>query len=157
FFQLVRRHGSPAAALDALPRIAARGGREGRYIPCTKEAAEQEITAAQRFGATLLMYGAPGYPALLHMIADPPPMLTVSGNPAPVNRPGVVAGVGSRNASAGGSRFAWRIAQELGAAGHVVVSGLARGIDASAHRGALEAGTIAIIAGGIDNIYPPEN
>src|SRR5690606_30439740 len=115
-----------------------------------------EWRAAKAVGARALLLGAPDYPPMLANIADPPPLLWATGDPALAARP-VVALVGARNASALGTRMAARLAQDLGAMGYVVVSGLARGIDAAAHRAALGTGTIAAEASGIDVIYPPEN
>jgi len=157
FFQLLAHHGSPEAALAALPCLARNGGKR-IYTPCSIEAAEHEIEAAQRFGAHFIVYGSVEYPALLQGIADPPPVLTVLGDASLWQHATAVAVVGSRNASANGARFAARLSQELGAMGFLVVSGLARGIDAAAHRGALATGSTAgVIAGGTGNIYPPEN
>jgi DNA processing protein len=102
------------------------------------------------------MYGAADYPQLLHSIPDAPPIITIMGH-AHVWQKDCVALVGARNASANGCQFAQRLAKELGGAGLALVSGLARGIDSFVHKGSLASGTVAVIAGGIDNIYPPEN
>lgn len=155
FIRLLREHGSAAAGLAALPAIAGDAGVRG-YAPCSRAEAEAEWAAATAAGARALLLGAPDYPAPLALIADPPPLLWAKGNLHLADRP-AVALVGARNASALGQRLAARLAGELGSAGLVVASGLARGIDAAAHRAALPTGTIAALAGGIDRIYPPEN
>jgi len=155
FVRLVREHGSAGAALAALPRIAAEAGVPG-YAACSRAEAEAEWQAGEAAGARPLLLGAAGYPPLLATIADPPPLLWALGDPALAARP-TIALVGARNASALGCRMASRLAADLGAAGFVVASGLARGIDAAAHRAALATGTIAAQAGGVDDVYPPEN
>jgi DNA processing protein len=155
FLRLLNEHGSAAAALDALPALAAAAGVHD-YIPLGRAAVEAEWRAGLAAGARPLLLGAPDYPPLLAMIADPPPLLWALGDPGLAARP-AVALVGARNASALGCRMAARLAAELGAAGLVVVSGLARGIDAAAHNAALGTGTIAAQAGGIDEVYPSEN
>ena len=152
FIRLIREFGSAEAALEALPRIAAEAGA-GSYAPCTRAEAAAEIEAGLAAGAQPLLLGAADYPAALAMIGDPPPLLWALGEAALALRPGVAL-VGARNASALGARMASRLAAELGAAGLVVVSGLARGIDAAAHRAGLATGTIAVQAGGIDVVYP---
>jgi DNA processing protein len=157
FFHLIQRFGTAGAALERLPELSLRGGRRNPLTACGREMAQKEIDAVEKFGARMIMYGAPEYPKLLHAISDPPPVITVIGNPHLWQPSEVVAMVGARNASANGCQFATRLARELGEAGLVVASGLARGIDAFAHKGALKSGTVAVIAGGIDNIYPPEN
>lgn len=156
FFDLIRRFGTAKAALDALPELSVRGGRRNPLAASPRENAMREIDAATKFGARHILYGAPDYPALLHAISDPPPVITVTGNPA-LWQKDVVALVGARNASAAGCQLAQKLARELGEAGLSVVSGLARGIDSFVHKGALASGTIGVIAGGIDNVYPPEN
>jgi DNA processing protein len=123
---------------------------------CAREDAEQEIAAAQRLGARFVALGEADYPAYLQAIDDAPPLLAVRGN-AGVLRGPLVAMVGSRNASAAGVKMAERLARELGAAGFGVASGLARGIDAAAHRASLATGTVAVLAGGQDRVYPPEH
>jgi DNA processing protein len=157
FFQLMRRYGTAAKALSALPMLAARGGARRNVTICPVSKAEIEIEKTRLFGAEFIAYGHAHYPTLLMQIADPPPLLMVKGHPHLLSSRPLLAMVGSRNASAHGCQFARKIAKELGEAGYIVVSGLARGIDAYAHQGALETGTIGVIAGGIDHIYPPEN
>jgi len=155
FFQLLSHYGSAAAALEALPDLARRGGRKALRIGAA-DAAERELETARRAGILTLALPDPDYPAVLRAIADPPPLLFLRGDPGLLGRD-AVAVVGARNASASGVRLARKLAHEIGEAGYVVVSGLARGIDTAAHRGALESGTVAVIAGGVDMVYPPEN
>lgn len=153
--RLIARFGSPERALEALPELARRGGMAG-FVPCTVEDAARELEAGTRAGARLAVLGSPAYPPALAEIPDPPPVLWILGEPALLARP-AVAIVGGRNASALGLRMAEGLAADLGAAGQVVVSGLARGVDGSAHKGALPTGTIAVLAGGADVVYPPEH
>ena len=155
FIRLIREYGSAAAALDALPRIAAEAG-VGAYTAASRTDIDAEWHAAETAGARPLLLGAADYPAQLATIADPPPFLWSLGTHELWARP-TVALVGARNASALGNRMASWLAAELGRMGFVVASGLARGIDAAAHRAALPTGTIAAQAGGIDVLYPPEN
>jgi DNA processing protein len=152
---LVARFGSAAAALEALPELAARGGKR-QFAPAPEAMIAHEIKQTERHGARYLFIDDPGYPALLAELDNAPPSLCYKGNLDLLNRP-AVAMVGARNASAGACRFARQIAAELGREGIMVSSGLARGIDTAAHIGSLDSGTIAVIAGGIDVVYPPEN
>jgi DNA processing protein len=149
------RFGSAEAALAAIPDLARRGGGKSPVV-VTKEAAEREINAVHKLGARYLTLGQGLYPAALGVLEDAPPLLIVKGNLALLDRP-KVAIVGARNASAAACRFARGLAHDLGREGVAVVSGLARGIDSSAHDGSIESGTIAVIAGGSDVFYPPEN
>jgi len=153
---MLRRFGSARAALEALPRLARRGERARTVTATTRAAAEAELTALHRLGGGLLCWGEPGYPNALAQIEDAPPILTVLGQTDWLARP-MVAIVGARNASANGRRLARELAAGLGQSGLVIVSGLARGIDAAAHLGALETGTTAVVAGGVDIVYPEEN
>ncbi len=155
FIRLIREYGSARDALEALPAIAAEAGVRD-YAAASRSAVEEEWRAAEAAGALPLLLGSEDYPALLATIPDPPPFLWAIGDVALGQRDSVAV-VGARNASALGCRMAARLARELGEAGFVVASGLARGIDAAAHRAALETGTIAVLAGGVDDIYPPEN
>src|SRR6185312_14253098 len=143
-------------AIEALPELARRGGRSAPLRVGTVAQVEQELSAADRIGARLLASDDPDYPEPLAAIDDAPPLLYMRGDLALLRRK-AVAIVGARNASANGRRLAQDIARNLGAAGFVVVSGLARGIDHAAHRGSLDSGTIAAVAGGIDIAYPPDN
>jgi DNA processing protein len=154
FRGLLNRYGSAAAALAALPRL----HRERGHVlhVCTKEEAQAEFAAAARLGVVHVGVGEAAYPRALAAIADAPPLIAVRGDAAILQRP-MVAIVGSRNASALGLRFTERLAHELGEAGFVIVSGLARGIDAKAHGAALARGTVAVLAGGHERVYPGEN
>jgi DNA processing protein len=156
FRALIHHCGSARAALAALPDLARRGGARRPSRVHSRADAERELAAAEAFGVTLVALGEPEYPERLQMIDDAPPLLAVRGNPAALRLP-TVAIVGARNASAAGMRFAERLGRELGDVGFAVVSGLARGVDAAAHRGSLTTGTIAVLAGGHDRIYPPEH
>lgn len=156
FADLLKRYGKAQRALDALPELAKRGGRRTPLKVCPAGDAEREFAAAEAVGARLLTLGDPAFPPLLAEIEPPPPLVYVLGNLAVLKRD-CVAIVGARNASAGGRKLAEDIAGGLGAQDFAVVSGLARGIDTAAHTGALGTGTIAVLAGGVDNIYPPEN
>ena len=156
FRDLVNYYGGAQPALDALPALARRGGAAGPQRICSAEEAAAELKAAHARGVVFVALGEPDYPPRLQMIDDPPPLLAVRGQLPILARP-LVAIVGSRNASAAGVKFAERLAHELGDAGYGVVSGLARGIDAAAHRASLASGTIAVLAGGHDRIYPAEH
>lgn len=155
FHRLVAEHGSVAAALAALPDVARAAGVED-YSPCPVEVARHEMAQARLAGARMVVPGDGVYPDLLARLPDAPPILWVRGDASHLARP-MVAMVGARNASSLGLRMARRLAQGIGAAGQVVVSGLARGIDAEAHEAALATGTVAVMAGGVDVIYPEEN
>ena len=155
FFRLMGEHGSAAAALRALPEIANAAGVSG-YQLCPLPVVQKEMRAAQKAGARLICFGEAAYPSALADIPDPPPLFWAIGDVSLLARP-MVALVGARNASSLGMRMARKLAHELAEAGYVVVSGLARGIDTAAHRAALEKGTIAVQAGGVDVIYPREN
>ena len=156
FQDLVRHFGSARAALAALPELARRGGSTRSLRICSADKASAEIRTARAAGVELIAIGEPAYPARLQMIDDPPPMLAARGKIDVLARP-QIAIVGSRNASAAGMKFAERMARDLGNAGFVIVSGLARGIDAAAHRASLTTGTIAVLAGGHGHIYPPDH
>ncbi len=155
FRRLLARYGAAERALEVLPELARRGGRAGARI-CTADEAAVELARARSFGARPVLSCEPDYPEALTAIEDPPPVLYVLGDLALLRRP-MIAIVGSRNASLAGRRFAEQIAHDLGCAGLVIVSGLARGIDAAAHTGALSSGTVAVVAGGIDIVYPEQN
>lgn len=157
FFELIKRFGTAKKSLAAIPELARRGGSKVGLIPYQRSMAEKEIEECKRFGAKMVMYGTPDYPSLLLNIPDPPPVITIRGNQHLWRNKTIIAMVGARNASAGGCQLAQKIAKDLGEKNILVVSGLARGIDTFAHKGALSTGTVAVIAGGIDNIYPPEN
>jgi DNA processing protein len=156
FRDLVNHYGGARAALVALPGLARRGGASAPANICSREDAEAEIKAARGLGIEFLALGEPDFPPRLQMIDDCPPLLAVRGKLDILLRP-LVAIVGSRNASAAGVKFAERLARDLGAAGFAIVSGLARGIDAAAHRASVTTGTIAVLAGGHERIYPAEH
>ncbi len=147
--------GSARAALDALPAVARAAGSDD-YAPCSRGTAEAEWHAGQRAGAIPLAFGSADYPSDLAQIADPPPMLWALGDRALLARP-MIAVVGSRNASSLGLRMARSLALGLGEASLVTVSGFARGIDTAVHEASLASGTVAILAGGVDVVYPAEN
>lgn len=155
FFRLLSEYGTADAALDALPGIAAEAGVRD-YQVCGIDFARDEWTRARQAGAVPVAFGAPDYPEALSRIPDPPPILWTIGNIGILQRP-MIALVGARNASSLGTRMARKLSGELGDAGYVVVSGLARGIDTAAHLAALEKGTVAVFAGGVDVVYPAEN
>lgn len=157
--QLLRRFGTAAAALEALPDLAARGGAP--YRAAAAERVEAEVAAVRNAGARYLFHDSPDYPALLSALESPPPILTVRGDLGLLVRPSVAV-VGARNASAAAVKLSRDFATALSGRGYAVISGLARGIDAAAHRGALAGmvdggGTVGVIASGIDIAYPPEN
>jgi DNA processing protein len=155
FRDLINRYGGADAALKALPALARQGGARGIRI-ASHEEAEREFAGIRARGAHLIALGEKHYPPRLRMIDDAPPLLTVRGNLDVLSQP-MIALVGSRNASAAGVKFAERIARDLGDAGYVIASGLARGIDAGAHRASLATGTVAVLAGGHNRIYPAEH
>jgi len=157
FRALLNHCGGARAALEALPALARRGG--GTMAPkiCSRAEAERELEIADECGARFVALGETDYPRRLQAIDDAPPLIAVRGNRGALALP-AVAVVGSRNASAAGLTITDRLARGLGEAGFAVVSGLARGIDAAAHRASLEtSGTIAVLAGGLDRLYPPEH
>jgi len=155
FRQLLERFGSAGQALEALPDLTRRGGTHGHAIPPVDDIAA-EMEAGERIGARLIVLGDADYPDMLAAVDPPPPLLWALGDASLMARP-CIAVVGARIASAGGQRIARGLSQQLGEAGHVVVSGLARGIDAAAHAGALPTGTVAVLGGGVDDVYPPDN
>ena len=155
FFRLLNEHGTAQDALEALPEVARAAGVEG-YKICPLPVVEQELKSARYAGAEFIAFGSPAYPAALAEIPDPPPALWAIGDVSLLTRP-KIALVGARNASSLGLRMARRLAGELGEKGQVVISGLARGIDTAAHQATLETGTVAVLASGVDVIYPAEN
>jgi DNA processing protein len=155
FRRLMAEHGTVAAALDALPDVARAAGIDD-YAPCPEGVAAAEIRAARIAGARMIAMGDSTYPEILLETTDAPPFVWAIGDISLLARP-MVALVGARNASSLGLRTARRLAEGLGTAGYVVVSGLARGIDTASHEAALHSGTIAVLAGGVDVVYPPEN
>jgi DNA processing protein len=164
FRRLLGSFGSAGAALDRLPDLARRGGQKGPYRPCPADRAQAELDALARLGARALAACEPEYPQALRAIADAPPFVTLRGRAELLPAPRKLAVVGARNASANGRRLAEDMARALAQRGATIVSGMARGIDGAAHQGALAAGTaegaggtIAVLAGGVDVLYPPEN
>ncbi|MBB6305852.1 DNA-processing protein DprA [Xanthobacter tagetidis] len=156
FRVLINQYGGAAAALEALPTLARRGGRLVPPQVPSRADAEAEMAGLARMGGRLVALGEADYPAALRALDDAPPLIAVRGRAELLRRP-KVAMVGARNASAAGRSFAARLARDLGADGWVVVSGLARGIDAAAHEASLETGTVGVFAGGLTRPYPPEN
>ncbi len=156
FRQLINQFGGAQAAIDAIPDLARRAGSSRSVRLCSLAEAEAELEAATRTGARPLFTIEPGYPSALAHVDVPPPMLYVKGRIELLDRP-MIAIVGSRQASAAGTKLTRMIASDLGKAGFVIASGFARGIDAAAHHAALEWGTVAVMAGGCDVIYPPEH
>ncbi len=156
FRSLINHFGSARAALERLPDLAQRGGAGKSARICTHDDAAREISAGQKMGVALLAPGEYGYPPRLALIDDAPPLLGVRGVLNVQTQP-MIGIVGSRNASGAGLKFAQTIARDLGDAGFAIASGLARGIDQAAHRVTLQSGTVAVLAGGHDRIYPPEH
>ncbi|MCR4265435.1 DNA-processing protein DprA [Nitratireductor sp. ZSWI3] len=156
FRDLINHFGSAETALEMLPELALRGGAKRRLVAASQDDAEREMAQAARFGARFVAVGEPDYPPLMRQMDQPPPLIAMKGRLEVAQQP-VIAIVGARNASLAGIKMARLLAGELGRAGYAVASGLARGIDAAAHTGSLETGTIAALAGGLDRPYPPEN
>jgi DNA processing protein len=156
FTKLLARYGTAIRALEALPHLAARGGRKKPLIACPQNMIEDEIAAIEKAGAHLVVKGEEDYPYLLAQLEDAPPALTVKGNLNALSQKSLAI-VGTRNASINGRKITQDIAARVGMAGYYIASGLARGIDTCAHQAALDSGTIAVLAGGVDVIYPAEN
>ena len=156
FKALLDHYGTAQQALEMLPDLSKRGGSRKPLKIFPQQNAELELQAAAAFGASYLLLGEPGYPEHLATIDPPPPIIAFKGN-RNISRKDTVAIVGARNCSLSGNKFAARIAEQLGDAGFVIASGLARGIDAAAHKASLRTGTVAVFAGGLDRVYPPEH
>src|SRR3954453_13155590 len=156
FRSLINHFGSARETLARLPALARRGGAARSMRICSEDEARAEIDAGWSIGASLVAPGEHGYPPRLALTDDAPPLLGGRGMHDALMRP-IIAIVGSRNASGAGLKFAERLARDLGDAGFVIAPGLARGIDQAAHRAALESGTVAVLAGGHDRVYPPEH
>ncbi|MFD1198901.1 DNA-processing protein DprA [Brucella gallinifaecis] len=156
FRDLILFCGSAANAIERLPDLNIRGGGSRAVRVSSKEDAEREIEAVKRMGARLIGMGEPDYPPQLKNCEAPPPLVIIKGDIRVFHKP-PVAIVGSRNASVTGVRFTERLARDLGDAGFTIISGLARGIDAAAHKASMTSGTVAVLAGGLDRPYPPEN
>lgn len=156
FRSLVNHFGSARTALERLPDLARRGGADRPGRICSEQDAQTELAASQRIGVHLVAPGEDGYPPRLAELDDAPPLLGVRGLRDALMRP-IIAVVGSRNASGAGLKFAGTLSRDLGEAGFVIASGLARGIDQAAHRASIASGTVAVLAGGHDRVYPPEH
>lgn len=156
FFNLLNIFNDVKTAIENVEEFSVKGGLKKPIKPLSEAAAIQELEATRNFGANIIGFPEEAYPKMLREISDPPPILTIKGNYHFLNQD-IIAVVGPRNASFNGCKFARRIAEELGKNDIVIASGLARGIDTAAHQASLLTGTVAVIAGGINNIYPPEN
>lgn len=156
FYRLIEAYGSASKAIDALPDLAKRGGRAKPLIAAPLTQVEREYQAIKKFGGDIICAAETDYPVSLAAIDDAPPVVTYTGNIALLKK-SCVGIVGSRNASLNGRKFTEKLAHDLGTAGATVISGLARGIDTAAHAGSLDTGTVAVLGGGLDIIYPPEN
>ncbi len=156
FRELINRFGTAEIALDALPELMARGGKKGSINITSRRDAEREMDIAAQYGARFIGLGEPDYPMALKLADTPSPLIAVRGAIQPLENH-VVSIVGSRNSSLSGAKITRQIAQDVGRAGFSVASGLARGIDTAVHEASLESGTIAVFAGGLDVVYPPEN
>ncbi|MGH1402678.1 MAG: DNA-processing protein DprA [Alphaproteobacteria bacterium] len=156
FYQLVERFGSASEALHALPDLSKKGGRKRPLIPASEKQIEREYKQLQKMGGQLITVEDTTYPLALTAIDDAPPVLSILGNQKQLNQ-SCLAIVGARNASLNGKKFAHKLAQDLGGRAQTIVSGLARGIDTAAHQGSIENGTIAVVASGLDVVYPEEN
>lgn len=156
FRDLINHFGSAETALEALPELSRRGGSTRPVRVASREEALAELDFAARFGARFVGIGEPDYPAALRQIEGAPPLIAIKGNAMALRQPAVGI-VGARNCSVAGAKFAAMIARDVGRAGYTIVSGFARGIDTAAHRASLDTGTVAVLAGGLDQPYPPEN
>ncbi len=156
FYKLLERYGDAEKALLALPELGKKGGRKKPLTAPAMQAIEAEYEALKKVGGDIVTASCPEYPMALSAIDDAPPVLSYLGDITLANK-SCIALVGARNASINGRKFAEKISRDLGARGQIIASGLARGIDTAAHKGALETGTIAVVAGGIDIVYPQEN
>ncbi len=156
FYELLKRYETAKAALEALPDLSRRGGRRSPLAIFPRHRAEDELKRHRAFGADLIAWCEDAYPPLLKEVSDATPLLSMKGDPRFLKKP-CLGIVGARNASLNGRKFAEKLSRELSESGYVIVSGLARGIDTHGHLGALDGGTVAVIAGGIDHVYPQEN
>lgn len=156
FRHLLKKFGSARKALLALPELAVRGGAKNKIKPKSKAQASEEIARVDKLGGKMIFWGEENYPQNLFVLNDAPPVITVFGQAQLILKPSISI-VGTRNASANGLRFAAKIAKECGEGGYVVVSGMARGVDTAANSAAIENGSVAVLAGGADNIYPYDN
>ena len=157
YHQLIKLYGTADNAIEALPHLSQRGGRNKPLHPISKATAEKEIRKLTKFGGNFLVYGENNYPVNLKNIPDAPIILSVLGNPHLLSSSPNLTIIGTRNASIIGLKMTEKLSKGLSEAGFTIVSGMAKGIDTAAHWHAIQHGTIAVLAGGIDNIYPPEN
>jgi len=156
FHRLIKKYGSAADALAALPELSSKAGRKKPLRAASRDEAQEELDRADEINARLIAFCEADYPQMLAAIPDPPPVIYLCGHASLFERP-AIAIIGARNASAVGRKIARTLAADLGEAEIAVVSGLARGIDGAAHDAAIDSGTIAVVAGGVDVIYPPEH
>jgi DNA processing protein len=156
FRDLINHFGSAEIALEALPELSRRGGSTKPVRVASREEAFAELEFAARFGARFVGIGEPDYPSALRQIEGAPPIIAIKGSSAVLRQPAIGV-VGARNCSVSGAKFAAIVARDVGRAGYTIVSGFARGIDTAAHRASLDTGTVAVLAGGLDHPYPPEN
>ncbi|MEO1135026.1 MAG: DNA-processing protein DprA [Pseudomonadota bacterium] len=156
FHRLIGKFGTAAKALAALPDLSRKAGRRAPFRPANRDDCARELREAEKHGARLIAACENDYPEALKAIPDHPPLIFVRGHTSLFEKP-AVAIIGARNASGVGRKIARTLANDLGDAGYVIASGLARGIDGAAHDAALDTGTIAVVAGGVDVIYPPEH
>jgi len=156
FYHLLKRYGSAVKALEVLPDLAKRGGLKSKIKIYDEALVEQEFQDHKKHKAQLCVIGDGIYPEALAQFQDLPPVISVAGNHKLLEKK-MIAVVGARNCSITGKKMAAQLAQEIGEKGHIIISGLARGIDTQAHKASLESGTIGVIAGGINAVYPPEN
>lgn len=156
FFELIRVYADPQEAINNVNVLAARGGARGKKLVPSKESIEKEVTETEKHGAKLILACDEDYPRILTHIPDLPPVLIAKGNTELLNKH-KFAIIGGRNSAINGNKLSHKFAKEISDAGYIIVSGLAKGIDSYAHKGSLEKGTIAVIAGGIKHIYPKEN
>ena len=156
FYKLIEIYGTAQKALEALPELSRKGGRKKPLVAPDMGRIQKEYNALKKLGGDMVCSGEDAYPLSLAATDDAPPILSYIGD-INIARAPCLAMVGARNASLNGRKFAYNLAKELGRAGQIITSGLARGIDTSAHEGALSTGTIAVVAGGIDIVYPREN
>jgi len=156
FYKLIEQYGTATKALEALPELSKKGGRKKELTAPPLFLIEKELNALYKMGGDIICAADTLYPLALGAIEDAPPVLSYIGDIRLTKMP-CIAMVGARNASLNGRKFATKLAMDLGHAGQIIVSGLARGIDTHAHEGALSTGTIAVVAGGIDIVYPREN
>lgn len=156
FDHLLTRYGTPERALSALPDLSRKGGRAVPLTLPPREVIERELEVGEKLGARLICGCEPDFPPRLAALDPPPPVIWARGRAELLSQPSIAI-VGARIASAAGQRFARNLAADLGTSGYVVVSGMARGIDGAAHEGAMTTGTVAVLGGGIDDVYPPEH